>query len=65
MDETRNEAVLLERRGAPVAVLISADRYEALLAAFDDVMDVSAIDAVMAEGRSTVPWDEVKADLGW
>ena len=65
VDKTRDEAVLLERRGVPVAVLLSAARYEALLTAFDEVNDSAALDVALADGKSTIPWDEVKADLGW
>lgn len=65
VDASHGEAVLLERRGAPAAVLISPERYEELLSAFDEVNDVAALDASLVESAPTVPWDQVRADLGW
>ncbi len=61
----RTEAVILERYGRPAAVLVSPERYEKLLAALEDAEDVAAFDAAMAEEGPNVPWDQVKADLGW
>jgi antitoxin Phd len=46
-------------------VLVSPERYEILLAALEDAEDVVAFDAAMAEEGANVPWEQVKADLGW
>jgi hypothetical protein len=39
------------------------------LADHDDAMeestDLPAVDAALIEGNQTIPWDQVKADLGW
>ncbi|MGH9074698.1 MAG: prevent-host-death family protein, partial [Acidimicrobiales bacterium] len=59
------EAVILERYGRPAAVLISTERYELLLEALEEVEDVAAFDAAMAEEGDNIPWEQVKADLGW
>lgn len=61
----RTEAVFLERYGRAVAVLISPERYEQLVEAEEDVGDVAAYDAAMADEGPNIPWDQVKADLGW
>jgi PHD/YefM family antitoxin component YafN of YafNO toxin-antitoxin module len=61
----RTEAVFLERYGRPAAVLVSPERYAELIAAIDDADDVAAFDAAMAEEGPNIPWDQVKADLGW
>jgi len=61
----RTEAVFLERYGQLAAVLVSPERYEALLAAWEDAEDIAAFDVAMAEEGPNVPWDQVKADLGW
>lgn len=60
----RSKAVFLERYGRPAAVLLSPERYEALMAAFEETEDVAAFDAAMAEEGPNVPWAQVKADLG-
>ncbi len=61
----QTEAVFLERYGHPAAVLISPERYEQLMAALEDVEDVAAFDAAMEEEGPNIPWEQVKADLGW
>lgn len=60
----RREAVFLERYGRRAAVLLSPERYEQLMAAFEDAEDVAAFDEAMEEEGPNVPWDQVKADLG-
>ena len=59
------EAVVLERYGRPVAVLVSAARYAELVEALEDVEDIAAFDVAMAEEGPSIPWEQVKADLGW
>jgi prevent-host-death family protein len=65
VETAQSEAVFLERYGRPAAVLLSPARYEELLEALEDVEDVAAFDAAMAEEGENLPWEEVKADLGW
>ena len=59
------EAVFLERYGRPAAVLVSPEHYEKLMAAWEDAQDVAAFDAAMNEEGPNIPWEQVKADLGW
>jgi PHD/YefM family antitoxin component YafN of YafNO toxin-antitoxin module len=61
----RTEAVFLERYGQPAAVLVSPEHYERLTAALEDAQDAAAFDAAMAEEGRNLPWEQVKADLGW
>ena len=65
VETARSEAVFLERYGSLAAVLVSPERYEELLEAFEDAQDIAAFDAAMAEEGDNVPWEQVKADLGW
>ena len=65
IETARTEAVFLSRYGRPVAVIVSPERYEQLLAASEEVDDVVAFDAAMAEEGPNIPWDTVKVDLGW
>ncbi len=65
IDAAQSEAVVLERYGQPAAVLVSMARYEELLDAFEEAEDVVAFDAAMAEEGENIPWEQVKADLGW
>jgi prevent-host-death family protein len=57
------EPVYVTRRGRRVAVIVDADRYDALVDAAEDAIDRAELEAARAED-DYVPWDEVKADLG-
>jgi prevent-host-death family protein len=65
LDASRNEDVLIERYGKPAGVLISPERHEELLAALEELDDLRLFDEAMAEEGENIPWDQVKADLGW
>ena len=65
METARTEAVILERYGQRAAVLLSPERYDELMDALEEAQDVAAFDAAMDEEGPNVPWDQVKADLGW
>jgi PHD/YefM family antitoxin component YafN of YafNO toxin-antitoxin module len=65
VNKARTEAVFLERYGRPAAVLVSPERYEQLITALEDADDVAAFDAAMTEESPNIPWEQVKADLGW
>ena len=65
VDRSRTEAVLLERRGTVVAVVVSPEFYQRALDALEDAEDIAAFDAAMAEEGPDLPWVQVKADLGW
>jgi prevent-host-death family protein len=62
---SQTEVVFLERDGRPAAVLISPERYEELLEAFEEAQDVTAFDESLADENPNIPWDQVKSDLGW
>lgn len=61
----QNEAVFIERRGQRAAVVVSPEQYERMLEALEDAEDVAAFDEAMAEEGASIPWAQVKADLGW
>jgi PHD/YefM family antitoxin component YafN of YafNO toxin-antitoxin module len=61
----QTEAVILERYGHPAAVLVSPERYDELMTALEDAEDIAAFDAAMAEGGSSIPWEDVITELGW
>jgi len=65
VDMSGKEAVFLERYGKPAAVIVSPERYQALLDAFEEAEDVQAFDDAIAEEGENIPWAQVKADLGW
>jgi antitoxin Phd len=62
---SKTEAVILERYGHPAAILISPDRYEQMMESLEDVQDATAFDEAMSDEGDNIPWEQVKADLGW
>jgi prevent-host-death family protein len=65
IEQARTEAVHLTRHGRPQAVLVSPEQYERLLDALEDQEDALAFDTALAEEGENIPWEQVKADLGW
>lgn len=65
IDAAQSEAVVLERHGRPAAVVVSVHEYEKLLDALEEAEDIAAFDASMGEEGQNIPWEQVRADLGW
>lgn len=65
IEAARSQAVFVERRGEPAGVLVSPERYEELMNALEEIEDVTAFDEAMSEEGANIPWEQVKADLGW
>jgi antitoxin Phd len=65
IDAAQSEAVVLERYGRPAAVMVSLARYQELVEALEEADDEAAFDAAMADEGDNIPWDQVRADLGW
>ena len=65
VEQAGREAVVIERYGRAAAVMISPARDEELMDALEEVEDIAAYDEAMAEEGPDIPWEQVKADLGW
>ncbi len=48
-----------------MATMSVSSARENLPAAVEEIEDVAAFDAAMAEEGENIPWEQVKADLGW
>jgi len=57
------EPVVLTRHGRPVAVVLDYALFERLVAAVEETSGRQAL-AQAREDDDTVPWEQVKADLG-
>ena len=62
----RHSPVFLTRRGRRVAAVIDAEDLDRLLGTAEDLADIEAARAARAEvsAQGSIPWDQVKADLG-
>ena len=65
IEAAQTEAVILERNGRPAAVMVSPERYDELMNALEELEDMAAVDAALAEGGEPIPWEQVMKDLGW
>ncbi|HUW77628.1 MAG TPA: type II toxin-antitoxin system Phd/YefM family antitoxin [Candidatus Nanopelagicaceae bacterium] len=67
VETASRQPVFLTKHGRRQAVVLNPAEYERLLEATEDAEDLAASDAAMAEimaGAPTIPWAQVKADLG-
>ena len=62
---SQSEPVELEHYGRRAAILLSPERYDAMLEAFEEAQDIAAFDAALLEAGDSIPWEQVKIDLGW
>lgn len=62
----RHDPIYLTRRGQRVAAVIDADDLDRLLEAAEDLADLEAARMARAEiaDEGTIPWEQVKTDLG-
>lgn len=65
IDAAETDPVVVERYGRPAAVVVSPARYEQLLDALEECQDIAAFDDALAESGDNIPWEQVRADLGW
>ncbi|MGB8196085.1 MAG: type II toxin-antitoxin system Phd/YefM family antitoxin [Acidimicrobiales bacterium] len=65
VEMSQTEPVELEHYGRRAAILISPDRYDEMLEAFEESQDVAAFDLALAESGDNIHWEQVKSDLGW
>jgi len=63
--QVETEPVEIYRRGRRAAVLVSPGDFDRMLAASEESEDLAAFDEAMVEQGPNVPWEQVKADLGW
>ena len=64
LETIQREPVEITRHGKTVAVMIDPMVYERLVDAAEDAADLDALDQALAESDDTIPWDQVKEDLG-
>ncbi len=65
VDTSQTEPVFIERRGEVAAVVISPSLFTRMVEALEDAEDIASFDETLAEEGDTIPWEQVKADLGW
>jgi prevent-host-death family protein len=56
--------VTISRHGKPIAVLINPSLFEKFVESIEELEDIAAFDEAMSDKDPTVPWEQVKKDLG-
>jgi antitoxin Phd len=66
IDEARrqHEPVYLHRRGKRLVAVIDAEDLDRLIELAEDAVDIAEARAAVEEEAESIPWEEVKADLG-
>lgn len=57
------ERIIVQRRGRNVAALVSLEDLQ-LIQEIEDRLDNAAADAALEEPGESIPWEQVKKDLG-
>ena len=65
IEQAQDGPVVVERRGQAQAVVVSPAQFERMREALEESQDVAAFDVAMSEEGENLPWEQVKADLGW
>lgn len=62
---SQSEPVVLELYGRRAAVVVSPKHFDEMWDAFEKSQDILAFDAALADEGDSIPWEQVKIDLGW
>jgi len=65
LDLCSQERVVITRHGKEVAVLVAPSLYEEMIDALEDLEDLKLIEESRAESGTSIPWEQVKKELGW
>ena len=64
IEDALEEAIILQRYGKPVVVVLGYEQYEALMEVYEDSQDLDAIAESLKTPAKNIPWEKVKKDLG-
>ncbi|MDP1711219.1 MAG: type II toxin-antitoxin system Phd/YefM family antitoxin [Candidatus Nanopelagicaceae bacterium] len=60
----KKNPVTILRHGKPVAILINPSLFERFVESIEELEDIAAFDEAMSDKDPTIPWEQVKRDLG-
>ena len=64
IEDALEEAIILQRYGKPVVVVLGYDQYEKMMETYEDAQDIESIKEYKKKSTKNIPWDKVKKDLG-
>lgn len=60
----KKNPVTILRHGKPVAMLINPSLFERFVESIEELEDIAAFDEAVSDKDPTIPWEQVKKDLG-
>ena len=63
LNQVAKKPVWITRHGVDVAVVISPELFETLVAAQEELEDIAAVDEAMLDKNPGIPWEQVQKDL--
>ena len=60
----KKNPVTILRHGKPVAILINPSLFERFVESIEELEDIAAFDEAVSDKDPTIPWEQVKKDLG-
>lgn len=60
----KKNPITILRHGKPIAVLINPSLFEKFVESIEELEDITAFDEAMSDKDPTIPWEQVKKDLG-
>lgn len=58
------QPVTISRHGKPIAVLITPSLYEKFVESMEELEDIVDFDKASTDNDPSIPWEQVKKDLG-
>ena len=60
----KKRPVTILRHGKPIAVLITPSLYEKFVESMEELEDIADFDKAISDSDPSIPWEQVKQDLG-
>ena len=64
VSRAKKSPVTILRHGKPVAMLINPSLFERFVESIEELEDIDAFDEAVSDKDPTIPWEQVKKDLG-
>jgi prevent-host-death family protein len=64
VSRAEKKPVTISRHGKPIAVLINPSLFEKFVNSMEELEDITAFDEATSGSDPSIPWEQVKKDLG-
>lgn len=60
IEDALEEAIILQRYGKPVVVVLGYEQYEKMMETYEDAQDIESIKDYEKRSTKNIPWDKAK-----